>query len=466
MLEVGPNVFIHFNRSWQAGGGHQQPRHQYNPHYQQQQQQQHYQQQQQLAAAAAALEPQLSATASEFVPKTSLSASAMEFVPRAGPRNTSKWAFEQQQQAPQQQQRPFSGDPKQQVEQGMAALLYSPGRFDQTAAQLSEGLNASVSDLATLRQVVDLVLEQSLAQANFRYTGARLLDHLSAAVTVSVSAEEEEDKDKKTTLSEVLLERFRSLHSGREELLKSDVPRFRSLALFTADLFLQLGTPDAEGGAKKRMPELGVAATELLSALAERQRAALSDKEDVRAIAQALKMAGGALEEEEKKEEKEEAGGTPRMDSLMASVEALGSLDATPAVPKHMLQMMANLVDLRKSGWGASAAAAAAVPAANQQQQSSGGAVWSHPQGGAFDPMGGGGADFDPNSGELELTAEEEAFMKEHLGADVLGEDPDDEDFGAADPDDPDIEDMPPEIAAAYEEFIASQTNEAEQQRQ
>ncbi len=371
-----------------------------------------------------------------------MSATATEFVPRATPRNTSKWAFEQ---AHQDEGESCGGDPIKQVEDSMASLLYSPGKFEVTAAHLTEVLNATVTDLDTLRAVVDRVVEQCLAQANFRYSGARLLDHLAATVTVSVGNEEEEGGAPPLTLGEVLLDKCRAIYSTRDELIKTDIARFRSFALFLADLFLQFGHFEASSSedaaavamTKRRVPELGESTMELLSALLERQAAALTDKEDVRAIAQALKMAGGALEEEERlsprassSEDSSEPlpSKTPRMDALMSGVASLAAKEATVEVPAHMLQMLGNLAELRRSGWGAAMQQQHHQQQQQQQQQQ----MWS-PQQPQQQPHLHGSAFDHPSSSteapaELELTAEEEAFMKEHLGADVLGDDDDDDD--------------------------------------
>ncbi len=137
-------------------------------------------------------------------------------------------------------------------------------------------------------------------------------------------------------------------------------------------------------------------------------------------------MAGGALEEELSKKPAAEEGSsaekaTSRMDALMKEVAALSSAQPNAAVPAYMLQMLSALVDLRKTGWGAQQAQQQQQQQHQQQQQQQ--QVWSE------DPNargGGGGGEVDPQD-EFELTAEEEAFMKEHLGADILGEDDDDE---------------------------------------
>ncbi len=60
-------------------------------------------------------------------------------------------------------------------------------------------------------------------------------------------------------------------------------------------------------------------------------------------------MAGSSLEEEEKYNH---SGSSPKMDRLMLEVEQLSKLSDVPDVPKYMLDMMAQLVDLRKTSWG------------------------------------------------------------------------------------------------------------------
>ncbi len=136
-------------------------------------------------------------------------------------------------------------------------------------------------------------MEQALAQANFRYTGARLLDFLS----LSVSAQQAPPSDESAagggeaawkTMGDVLLERCAAIRASAKELQASDGARFRNSALFMADLFLQFAV--YEGEERKRVPELAEATAEFLEALAAAQQRELNNKEDIRAIAQALKV--------------------------------------------------------------------------------------------------------------------------------------------------------------------------------
>ena len=148
-------------------------------------------------------------------------------------------------------------------------------------------------------------------------------------------------------------------------------------------------------------------------------------------------MSGKALEEEEKANDK--SGESPKMDKLIETLEGMTTrLTTMPDVPAHIRQMLAQALELRKSGWGngtATTGSSSSSSGQNQQPQ--------YPQQPPQPLTAEAGA---PNT---ELTPEEIAFMAEHLGGD----------FGPDDDDD-DEDDLPPEIAAAYEEFLADQEKE------
>jgi len=312
----------------------------------------------------------LSAAANEFVPSTLDAGSAG---PRSGPRNTSQWAVELQtdQQQPEQhnpqleQQQPEPSDPLSEMRANVQAVIYSPGQFDAVAAHLADVLNAGVTDLDTMRSCVDVVLTACLDHSNFRYAGARLSERLATSVQVSVTsaAKEEEDAsageakadaDAKNeaeggkTFSQVLTERCEKLHDTRHELIKEDPARYRGLALLAADLFLQsVGCSDERRA--ERMNEIACSLLRPLAGKVGAEAAAgrVPDKEDVRSVVMALKIAGKALEEDEKARK---GGATPDLDALMTDLQAASDA-ASEELKAHVMPLSA-LLDLRATGWG------------------------------------------------------------------------------------------------------------------
>ena len=195
---------------------HHQPRdrfHYRNPNYQLQHQQQLHMEQQQQHFQQQQLQQQLNWNlgASEFVPQNSnLSVGAMEFVPRSMARNTSQWAAYQgpegggwEGQHGQQQ----NVDPMEQLNSCVSTLIFSPGKFDKVTSELAEVFNAGITDKQMLKvrthcnflhllkniryfqSVINTIMNSCLSEANFRYTGARLLDFLSNAVFVEIEGE-------------------------------------------------------------------------------------------------------------------------------------------------------------------------------------------------------------------------------------------------------------------------------------
>ena len=150
-------------------------------------------------------------------------------------------------------------------------------------------------------------------------------------------------------------------------------------------------------------------------------------------------MSGKALEDEEKNSNN--SSETPKMDKLIQTLEGMTTrLTTMPDIPAHIRQMLAQVLELRKNGWGNTAA-----PAGQQQQQQQQQQQHQQPQQQPVQQLPGGMANDAPST---ELTPEEIAFMAEHLG----------EDFGGDDDDDPD--DLPPEVAEAYEQFLADQVRQ------
>jgi len=92
---------------------------------------------------------------------------------------------------------------------------------------------------------------------------------------------------------------MKELRNERKELITTNPARYRGLALLAADLFLQLTLPSKEGQTRTgfgiRCPVLAEITTDLLRTLAESVGSTVAagkvpDKEDVRAVVQALKV--------------------------------------------------------------------------------------------------------------------------------------------------------------------------------
>lgn len=83
---------------------------------------------------------------------------------------------------------------------------------------------------------------------------------------------------------------------------------------------------------------------------------AVRDKENLKSIAQSLKLSGSVLEFEEKNKNE---GENPLMDKVM---ELVVQVSKDPSVESHIATMMGNLPELRKANWGLGDGAEPAAP--------------------------------------------------------------------------------------------------------
>lgn len=172
--------------------------------------------------------------------RSNLSVSAEEFVPRTMARNTSQWAYQQQQQQtapdystqpygyqphqeqpqsqggnysgynnrnnhhqqPQQQQQQqympaemSSGpamsmggaslyDPVEALSDAIATIVFMPSKFDRTTFHLAEKFNASIHDARSLSDLVDALVEQCLQEDQFHNLAGRMCSYMAQNVKV------------------------------------------------------------------------------------------------------------------------------------------------------------------------------------------------------------------------------------------------------------------------------------------
>jgi hypothetical protein len=406
----------------------------------------------------------------------------MEYVPPAMARNTSQWAnytFAQHEQHLQQQQGDGGGGgacqfevhPMERLTDAVATLIYSPRKFDRIASEQTDTLNASVKDMDTLESVVNTIFNSCMTEKSFRSSGARLFASLSSTVNVNIEGE---------TFRSVLLKKCELEIAGQTD----DAARNRTLALFLAELFVHLKEASTEVAsdevaevaiegvtapkddkkvAPKRVASLADSVVQILTALCNEQNRA--DAENLRAAAEGIKMSGGALEDEEKLR-KPDSATTPQLDALMSAAEAASKADSVPADAKEKLSKLA---DMRKAGWPEAKEDEASASAKGNGIDTRNKVVIQtappNPKPVLTKPAAapaGQRTQHAPSSSAL--SEEEIRFMNEHLGGG--------EACYTSDDFDPDLEaliasevaaecagddEMSPEMAAAFEEFMANQ---------
>lgn len=354
--------------------------------------------------------------AMEFVPKTSgLSIAAPEFVPPV--EDGEVWDSGQYQDSLQESDEIVKSATI--LHNAMEQLTFEPGRFDSIARKLTDDLNLLVKDYDTLQNLAEIITENGINEPNFRYTGARLCDHLSQHLTVIVE---------EATLRQILMQKCNREFKQRSKILEEKPDRLRGFTLFLAELFQQLEIQ--VGDMRQRVQVLGDALPQIIATLASDP-----DKENVKCIVQTLKCCGSVMEEEEKLKQ----GATPQSDKMF---ELLTKVSLDESLDEENAELLSGLIKLRSCNWGHSPSILS-LPASGSSQDLPGLGTFE------LDPV------FYAPDGQP-LTMEEYNFLQEYTGGD------DDSNFGdvpqqwsTGDCDDiPEGEGMGTEVEAAYEEFL------------
>ncbi|XP_063604512.1 polyadenylate-binding protein-interacting protein 1-like [Penaeus indicus] len=119
-----------------------------------------------------------------------------------------------------------------QVNNLVVQLTIKPNKFDQVARQLTTILSWQVQDAFLMKEVITVIFEQGVGEVNFRYSGARLCQHLSKNITQSYNG---------PTFKSLLLQRCHEEFNVREMYMQSEPSRVCGFTLFLAELFTQLG---------------------------------------------------------------------------------------------------------------------------------------------------------------------------------------------------------------------------------
>jgi len=352
--------------------------------------------------------------AMEFVPKSGLSITAPEFVPPGGEGWGDGGQYEDTFQETDSIQQTTDV-----LHEAMEQLTYEPGRFDSIARKLTDTLNQLVKDYDALANLAEIIAENSINETNFRYTGARLCDHLSQHLTVIIEG---------ATLRQILMQKCNREFKQRNKKLKENPERLRGFTLFLAELFQQLEIQ--VGDMRQRVQVLGDALPQIIATLASEP-----NKENVKCIVQTLKCCGSILEEEEKLKPSS-GGATPQTDKMFTVLEELSGDERLE--PKDA-ELVTNLVKLRSANWGHSPT----IPTSAS----------------AGDLPGLGSFELDPvfyaPDGQV-LTMDEYNFLQEYGVGD------DDSNFGdvqwSTGDDFPEGSGMGDEVEAAYEEFLRMQS--------
>lgn len=157
----------------------------------------------------------------------------------------------------------------------MCEITFDPGKFDTLCGPLVDSFAPTLNDTNYTRALVEAIVNQSIAEANFRYNGARL-----CSMYDSVASPEE------STFRACLLERCSAEENKIINRLETSEENMRGFAMFLAEIYTQL--EDNQGG---RIKSLGESLCKVLLHLLN------TDKEtNIKAVCQLLKLSGIALD--------------------------------------------------------------------------------------------------------------------------------------------------------------------------
>ncbi|XP_042234310.1 polyadenylate-binding protein-interacting protein 1-like isoform X2 [Homarus americanus] len=207
-----------------------------------------------------------------------------------------------------------------QVNNLVVQLTLKPNRFEQVARQLTTIFTWQVQDAFLMKELITVIFEQGVGEVNFRYSGARLCQHLSKNVTQSYNG---------PTFKSVLLQRCQEEFNVKEVYLHSEPSRVCGFTLFLAELFTQLVIPSGQP-----LDILRGALCQLLTTL-------LSQPTDsnLKCVAQVLKFTGSSLDTSNRGE----------MDRVMCSVKDVAMIAPVASTTRSLLLAV---IELRAANWG------------------------------------------------------------------------------------------------------------------
>ncbi|XP_012271103.1 polyadenylate-binding protein-interacting protein 1 [Orussus abietinus] len=303
------------------------------------------------------------------------------------------------------------------LECAMRNLTACPGRFDLLVAPLVDIVSPYLDRQSPCHQIVSAILQQSITEGNFRYSGARLCTHLDTVTSsndraTSVFRETLYARCHEETESQALAWVQRSEDSEESE------KKCHGLILFLAELVAQMESSSAL--------VLGKLLIMLISVVLKRPA-----PNSAKHICQALKLAGQTLE-------RDSTGSRGEMERVM---HALTELVIQGHVDQHVSRMVQGVRELRNCNWGRVVAPHVPVPldpdrSSNTPQQTDEPVLYG-PDGNV-------------------LSAEERTFLQENAWEDECRE-PD-----LADGDEEGNSDEDAIIAAAYEEFLKLAPNQSD----
>ncbi|XP_015600117.1 polyadenylate-binding protein-interacting protein 1 isoform X2 [Cephus cinctus] len=215
-----------------------------------------------------------------------------------------------------------------QLDNAMRSLTLNPGRFDSLVAPLVDTISLYLENPSQAQEIIAAIIQQSINEGNFRYSGARLCTHLDTVTAPT---------DRVTsTVRDTLYSRCRKESEAcsrawisEEEHSPNVEKKCHGLILFLAELVAQM-EPDPAS-------ELGKMLVDLISVVLKSPA-----PNSAKHICQALKLAGHTLERDSSNNRRE-------VERVMRS---LTDLVTNGLVDQHVGRMVHSVHQLRSSHWG------------------------------------------------------------------------------------------------------------------
>ncbi|KAF2354982.1 MIF4G-like type 3 [Trinorchestia longiramus] len=207
-----------------------------------------------------------------------------------------------------------------QVDTAVVQLSGNPSKYDSIAHQLTRLLSWEIKEENLMREVVTVIFEQGVGEANFRFTGGKLCEHLVKNVVQQYNG---------LSFKSILLQRCQEEFEFRHDYLAVQFyDRLIGFTFFLAEILTRLLMPSGNPIAK-----LKEALCKMLNLLLE-----VSTNESLKCVAQVLKMSGRYLQMGE-------------IDDLENVMVKLRDIAMTP-IPPNIKNLLMSVVEFRAANWG------------------------------------------------------------------------------------------------------------------
>ncbi|XP_078043486.1 polyadenylate-binding protein-interacting protein 1 isoform X2 [Augochlora pura] len=206
------------------------------------------------------------------------------------------------------------------------SLILNPGRFTSIVPSLINDITYYLKSPCDFQDIMKVIIQQSINEGNFRYSGARLCASLDGAITAT---QQTLFRETLYTLCKAETESHSSTWKEKDDHTEEEQKKCHGLILFLAELVIQMEHTTTFG--------LGDLLIQLIVNILKKPA-----PNSVKNICQALKLAGHTLE-------KGKGGSRKEMENMM---RALTELVTAGRVDTHVGRMVHSVHQLRNGNWG------------------------------------------------------------------------------------------------------------------